>query len=144
MLGVGGEVGPFVFVVAVIIEFFGSVGVADVAPTIGADGVVVLAKGGDADACPCGSGIGEQGLDVVAFEPSGFWQSGELAEGWIDAHEIDGTFADAAGFGDTGNDPNEGCASGFLPEGEFSPVFLLAEMPAVVAPENDDGIVLVG
>jgi hypothetical protein len=51
----------------VIVEFFAAVGVADIAPALSADGVVVLTVGGDADARPCGCGIGEQWLDVVFF-----------------------------------------------------------------------------
>ena len=34
-------------------------------------------------------------------------------------------------------------AGGFFPEGELAPVLLLAEVPAVIAPEHDDRVVLV-
>ena len=68
----------------------------------------------------------------------------EVAERRVDAHEIDGALADAAGLRHAGHDPDERGAGGLLPQGELPPVVLLAQVPAVVAPEHDDGVVLVG
>ncbi len=41
------EVGPLIGIFDLVVEFFAAVGVADVAPVFGADGVVALIVGGD-------------------------------------------------------------------------------------------------
>ena len=48
----GGQIVPFVFVVGVIVKFFPAIGIADVAPAIRADGVVVLTEGGEGRVLP--------------------------------------------------------------------------------------------
>ena len=143
MLGLGSQIGPFILVVVMIIELLCAIGVADVAPPVGADGVVVLTECRDADAGPAGSRIGQDGLDVVTLKPRWFLEGCQIAQGRIHTHEIDRAFANTAGLCHSWNNPNEGGTRGLLPQGELPPVFLLTKMPAVVAPEDNDGVVLV-
>ena len=134
------EVGPFVGIVLVVVEFLAAISVTDVAPFLGTDGVVLKAVSGDGGGCPFGRRSSQKFPDACAFDMFGNWESCEIAKCWIDAHEVDGAFANSTGFGDTGNDPNERRAGGLLPKREFAPVFFLAQVPAVIAPKANDGV----
>jgi len=70
--------------------------------------------------------------------------AGEIAECRIDGHEIHGALGHGDGLRHAWHDPDERRARGFLPQRKFPPVVFLAEVPAVVAPEADDRVVLVG
>ena len=78
--------------------------------------------------------------------------AGQLGESGEEAEEIDRLVTDGAGLGAGGEswsavfwDPDhEGHASDGAPGGEFLPVLFLAEVPAVVTPKDDDGIVGIG
>ncbi len=50
----GGDVGPFLWVGLFVVEFFIAVGVANVAPLIGADSVIVRPVGADGGTVPRG------------------------------------------------------------------------------------------
>ena len=58
MSGVGGQIGPFIGIDAMVVEFFGTVLVADVAPAFGANGGVALAVRRDGRAARM-RGVGE-------------------------------------------------------------------------------------
>ncbi len=141
VFGLGGEVRPFVFVVAVVVELLAAVGVTDVAPAVGADGVVVLTEGRDRRVRPCGFRICQQRADVESFDPRRLWHAGERTKRGIDAHEIHRLRAHATGLRCAGHHPHEGRTRGLLPQRELPPVLLLAEMPAVIAPEADHRVV---
>jgi hypothetical protein len=70
-------------------------------------------------------------------------QAAQIGQRRVDAHEVDGPVAHAVRLGYAGGDPDQRGAGGFFPQGELPPVLLLAEVPAVVAPEDDDRVVLV-
>ena len=55
------QVFPFELVVVMVVEFFGAVGVADVAESFGPEGVVVSAKGGQGGCVPGCVWVFEQG-----------------------------------------------------------------------------------
>ena len=145
VLGIAGEVFPFVGIDGFVVELFVAVLIMDVAPALAADSVIAKEVGGQRGLLPRGTWIGEQGFDAAPFQlTSGGSEPAEIDQRGVDAHEIDGSFAEGVGFGEAWGDPNQGCAGGFFPEREFAPVFLFAQVPAVVAPKDDDGVVLVG
>ena len=69
MLWFGRQIGPLIRIVAVVVEFLAAIGITNVPPAVGADGVIAAAE-----CCQgrvgsrCGR-IGEQRADVVACDP---------------------------------------------------------------------------
>src|SRR2546426_917194 len=68
----------------------------------------------------------------------------EVGESGVDRHEIDGAGTDVVGSRHPGRDPDQRRARRLFPERELTPVLLLAQVPAVVAPEDDDRVLPVG
>lgn len=143
VFGFVGEVVEFVGVVGVVVEFGVAVGVLDVSPALGADGVVAGHLCGEGGLGPGVSGIFEEGDQALAFEAGFFGELGELEEGGIEIDEFDGAGGRGAG-GDIGSGDDEGDAGGFFPEGSFFPVHFFADVEAVIRPEDDDGVIGVG
>jgi len=133
------EVGPFVGILDHVVEFFAAVGVANVTPTFGADAVVVVIVGGDGGAVSLGGGVLELREEAESFEVCGGLAAGEDAEGGVDVEEFGGLVADA--LGDAGAGKDEGHAGAVVPEGIFSGDVLFSDVPSVVGPEDDDGVV---
>ena len=67
VLGVVGEVGPLVGVFFHVVEFFGAVGVLDVAPVLGADPVIVVVVRGEGRTGPRLLGVAELLLGLFAL-----------------------------------------------------------------------------
>ncbi len=156
-----GEVEVFVGVGGVIVEFatFLSLIPLDVAVAFGGDGAAhdlgeFVERGGggfggageaedlgEGGAGPGGFGIFEEGMEGGAFEGGGWGEAGEVAEGGEEIDEFDDALAGfaALGGGDLRGGDEEGGAGGFVKEGAFLPEAVLAEVVAVVAPEDDGG-----
>ena len=132
------EVVPFVGVGAVVVEFLGAVGVADVAVGEVAHGVVAGVVGGDGGAAG-GLGVVDLWAKAEAFQSVDGGEAAEVEEGGVEVEEFCGLGTGPA-FGQIGSGDDEGDAGGFLPEGVLSGDALLAEVPAVVGPEDDDGV----
>ena len=77
-------------------------------------------------------------------------QAGKLGERGRKAEQADGFVADAGARagrqagGALGHAQDERHTGAHAPSGEFLPVLFFAEMPAVIGPERDDGVVGVG
>ena len=59
---------PLIRIVAVVVEFFVAVGIADVAPALGAEGVIALAVSGEGGASPFERRVFEQRDEAGAVE----------------------------------------------------------------------------
>ena len=136
---------PLVRIVLVIIKFFGSVGPADVAPSGGAQGVVVRAVGGECRASPFGVGIFQKRPEAVTVEGmAGSVDAAEVDKGGEEVEEGDAGVGLASGFRDSGDVDDERHVGGVIPEAPFLKVVALADAPTVVGEENDDRVVAVG
>ena len=69
---------------------------------------------------------------------SGQGESGEIRERRVNIDQADGLSGNGTGF-DSGSGDDERDMRGLFPDCAFAPVFLLAEMPAVITDEHDDG-----
>ena len=122
------------------IEFFTAIGVADVSMRLGAHGVISPSMSRDRREVPLRLGVFQKGHDTGALDMIGNRYSGQIAEGRVDAHQIDRS----AGTGARGSDPrchpDKGNPGRLLPEGKLPPVFFFPERPTVISPENDDGV----
>ena len=74
------QVGPFVGIVAVVVELLGAVGVSDVSPSLRADRVVPAVVGGDGRPGAGGVGILELRDEAVALQAAAGRQAAELDE----------------------------------------------------------------
>ena len=81
----GCEVVPLVGVGLVVVELVAAIGVADVAPVLVADGMVVRAQGGDGDVVPIRFRVFEERLEAESFELGIRRQSAEVDEGRVEA-----------------------------------------------------------
>ncbi len=122
-LGAPGEIGPFIGIISVVVEFLGAIGVDDIPEVLGTHRVVVLAKGGEGWEFPGGVGFVEQRNEAMAFEAGTLGEAAELDEGGIEIDETDWAVtlsipADA-GSCDEQWDP---CRD--LPQGAFTPALL--------------------
>ena len=126
-----------------IVQFLAPVPVAGVAPVLVAHRMVHVPVGRDGHPVPFGLRVLEQGDNAPAFDVGGNIDPRELAEGRVDAQEIDRARTDRVGLGQPGHIPDQGGPSGFLPEGELAPALLFPEVPAMIPPQDDDGVVLV-
>lgn len=90
MLGLLRQVGEFIGIVAVIVEFLRAVGVADVAPVFGSDGVVLVVAGRDDGGLAWSQRGIELGLEAESFEMLVFGNTAEVDKGGVDVEEADG------------------------------------------------------
>ena len=145
----GGEVLGFEGVGLVVVEFEFGIGDRsagffpfDHAVAGGADGAaeeVVAGVDVDDAVAGFGGGVGEDGGEAFAVEAFAGGEAGEFDQGGVD---VDG-FDEGGGFGVlsfAGGGDDEGDAGGLLVVGVFAPEAVVAEVPAVVAPEDDDGV----
>ena len=99
--GLMGEVVPFVGIGKVIVEFFGSIVVADVAVAAGSQRVVVLAVGGECGACPGERWITQERRDGLPVEAGARRQASQFEQSGVEIDEADDAIAlDAALCGD--------------------------------------------
>jgi hypothetical protein len=100
-----------------------------------------LAGAGDAEdgVVHLGLRIIEDGTDVLALQACGHFEAAELCGGGIEIEQLDERIAHAGLF--AGHADDERHARGFVVQADFGPEIVLAEMEAVVAGEDDDGVV---
>ena len=67
ILWVVGEIGPFVGILFVVVKFFGSVVIVDVAVAFGAQGDIAGAEAGAGEMRPIGCGVFQERLQAVAL-----------------------------------------------------------------------------
>jgi len=96
---------------------------------------------GDGGVFAFGGGILEEGEEGGAVEKSWFFEAAEVTEGGEEVSGFYDVLRAGAGLGDLWADDDEGGVEGFFKEGVFSPDGVLAEVPAVVSPEDDDGVI---
>src|SRR5688500_13173486 len=144
MLRIVRKVRPFIGVSRLIVKLFATVSVSNVAPAFGPHAMIIFVKGRDSGMVPLRRRIRQQRPQAWPLCMSRNRNIGQVAQRWEDAHEVDRPIADSARFGHSGSNPDERCAGGFFPQRKFPPMFLLAKMPAVIAPENNDGVLAVG
>jgi hypothetical protein len=87
--------------------------------------------------------IRKQGADIVSLDVRRFRHVRQIAKDGVDTHKVNRTTADTAGLRQTWNRSDKDRPCRLLPQGELPPVRFLAEMPAVIAPETDDGVILI-
>ena len=143
MLWFRGEIGPFVRIGGDVVELLVAVAVVNVAPGAGADGVLVgMAEVSDGGVRPFSVWIFQERHKAVRAHVFRCRDVAEVGQCAVEIDEGDRLVADgaccAARFAD-----DERHAGAESPAGEFLPVLLLAEMPAMITPECDDGIVAV-
>ena len=68
-------------------------------------------------------------------------EAGKVADGRKNVEGLDHRLRGFAGSGEAGMNDNERRAQGFLKERVLTPNGVLAQVPAVVTPEDDDGVV---
>ena len=85
-------------------------------------------------------GIFELGKERCSLEVVGFLEAGKVTERGEEVDGFDNGGADVAGLLDFRCDDDEGRAKGFFEEGMLAPDGVLAEVPAVITPDNDDGV----
>lgn len=139
-IGVGCEVRPFVRIGVVVVEFFGAIGIADEAIAGGADGVIAGVVGGEG-----GGFIGRRSFEKLGGEAGAVTvlrarDVREIGERGKEVEEFGGILRASRG-GDFWAAEDEWDARGAFPEGVFSGDSFFAEVPAVIAEEDDDGVV---
>lgn len=140
LLGVVGQVGPFVGIVAVVVEFSRAVVVLNKTVVGAADGVVSRTETGDRRMGPIAVWILHERDQALPFlrpirrEPRQFQERGEEVE----------KFGRAFGFlvcrmARGGND--DGNAGAVFPKGSFGPALFFSQVESVIGEEHDDGVV---
>ena len=147
------EVACFVRVLGFVVEFGGVEGVAGAIAPQGetpfgvADAVAherfssigarVLADGHGSDR---GVRVVENGLEADAVEAGGDWQAADVGEGGVEVDELGERFCFFSGCLLLGDGDEKGRAHGDFEVGVFVPEAVFAELPAVIAPQDDDGV----
>ena len=149
----GGDVARFDGVGGVVVEFDlrgigGGAGFLplDEAVALGADRATEIAAGETVVGviAHAGGGIFQHGHEAGAVDwqrAGGLGQAGEFGERGIEVDGFGELAGGGAGAGDAGRDHDERYAVGLLKIGVLGPDAEVAEVPAVVAPEDDDGVV---
>ena len=146
VFGIAGEISLFVGIVCVVVELraFGAVVPEDVTPAFGADAVARKAGAldlGEGRPVPFCFWIVEEGTEADAFEMGWGSDAGEVGERGIKVEEFDGAGGGGAAVFLIGRGNDEGHAGGFFKVALFHPEAVFAEVKAVIAPENDNGVV---
>ena len=136
---IGGEILPVLGIDGLVVELFGAVAIADIAPAIRADGVVALHEIDDGGRA-LGGGIFQERAEAEAFELLAFGKAAEVDESGIDVEEADGLIPRPAMLTGSGTGDDERDVGGALPESGLVPMLFFTEVPAVIGPENDDGV----
>ena len=139
--GTTGEVCPLVRILDHVVEFLGAIGVVNITPVLGTNTVIALVVRSDGRT-PAGSvGIFELGQETDSFKSVFGFEPTQIDECGIHIEQFGRPFAFGI-LGDSRPGKNKRNAGAIVPEGVFARDFLFAEMPAVIRPEHDHGIVL--
>ena len=125
----------------VIIQLFAAVVVSDVTPAFSSHGVVTRAIRCQRGAVPLHLRVLQERHDALAVQVIACGQAAEFDQGWVQINQADGAFADLVHCGAAWSGHDQGCARRRFPQGVLAPVLILAEMPPVIAPQNDNGVV---
>ena len=123
-----------------IVQFLRAVGIADVAPALGSDGVISFAVGADGGVVPQCIGIAEQRNSAWPVALGLGIESAKLHQGWIKHGQVDRLFAAGTGLRHARCSDDEWNMIGFFPQREFLNVILLADVKTVVRPEDNDRV----
>ncbi len=134
------EISPLIGVGLVIVELPLGGGVLNQAVAGGAHREMAIFLDRDGGASALLGGIHEPGDETDAVQTSHRREIAKLDQGGKDVDEADGLCTPLICFARVGGDDDERNAGRFFPEGAFVPVPFLAEMPTVIGPEHDDGI----
>jgi len=140
VFGLRGHIGPFVGIVDHVVEFLAAIGINNVAPLFAAHSVVALVVTGDGGTLAFRRGIFELRRQADAFQVIAFRQTSELDERRIDVEQLGGLIA-ALTCGDARAGKDERDLRAVIPEAVFAGDLFLAEMPAVITPHDDDGVI---
>lgn len=149
VFGLTGQIAPLMGIAGEVVQLLTAVEVVQVAPALGAEGVVLRAvEVGEGRVRPFGLGIAQQRHQAALGDAGLGGQSAQVGEGAEQVDEADRAITDAARCGALrqsgrafGHPHHQRHAGAGPPTGELLPVLFLAQMPAVVAPEHDDGVV---
>ena len=137
----GREIGPLVRVVRMIVEFFAAVGITDVTPALAAHRVIALPVGRQHGPVPRALRFPQERHQALAVERGHGRQAAEFIERGKQIDQADRPGGAGLGAGDAGRHHEKRDARGALPKREFVQVVFLPEVPAVIRPEHDDGVV---
>lgn len=140
VLGFCSEVGPLVGIVPHIVELLGVIGVADVAPALAADTVVALVVTRDCGAQTGRGRILELRCQAKAFEVRAGRKVSEVDQGRVDIKKLGGLEHTLATL-HTRTCEDQGNFGAAIPERVFTGDFFFSEVPTVIAPDHDDGVV---
>ena len=126
------EIGPFIGILLHVIEFFRSIGVADVAPVLGSHAVIVMIVGCDGGAVTFACGVFKLRHEAETFEMGWGLGPNELGKSRVDVEKLGRLFGNALGNARPGED--EGNASAVIPEGVFAGDAFFSDVPSVVRP----------
>ena len=118
------------------------------APAIVADAVAHEALAGvaarvlaDRDRTDLGLGVVEDRTEADAFDVLLLGQAAEFREGGVDVDKLSERSTLTAGGLLSGHADQERCAGGQFEVGVLVPEAVFAELPAMVAPQDDDGVI---
>src|SRR6476660_3093978 len=102
------------------------------------EGARILAEGGG---FPRQGWIVEEPLRAYTLQMLGLAQIGQIAQCWIDVNELDKRGGAVASCFCTWNRNQQGSVGVVFHIAVLAPTGVLAEFPAVIAPENDDRVI---
>lgn len=136
------EVLPFPAILLVIVEFFGSVSVRDVAVAIGSKAIVFVAEDGQRRFLPLRVGIAHQGREIITFQLIFRGRAaGQEGEGRIDIEQVHRPGAGRSRFHHARRHPYQIDPCGSLSERVLCPTFFFAQLESMIAPQDDDRVV---
>ena len=149
VFGFGREVDPFMRIALDVIEFLVASLVLNATSALGADGVALgVIEIRDRGVRPRRGWVTQQGNETAAHDVGFLRQAAQVGERAEQIDQADRPVthrASACALGQTTHPfrhaDHERHTGAGAPAGELLPVLLLAEMPAVITPEHDDGVV---
>ena len=135
-----GQVPPLVGIGLQVVELFAAVGILNEPPPLAADGVVALVVAGDRWPHPRHVGIGQLWTQADPLEVGAGREAGEVNQRGIDVEQLSRLAAPLSGR-HAGAGEDQGHLRAAVPEGVLAGDRLLAEVPAVIAPDNHDRVV---
>ena len=140
------KIGVFERVGIVIVEFLSTIGTPPI-PRITissvSDRVVLALIGCQRRLIPLHRWILKQRREATPVVFRIRWKTAELNQRWIHVNQIHYTITLRIRRRDAGNVHDERHACRFLPQSRFSIVHLLAQVPPMVTPDHDNGVVRV-
>ncbi len=134
------EIFPFVRIVHHVIKLFRAVGIMDVAPFLAADAVVALIVTGDGWALAFGRGVAELRDEAEPLDVIPLWHAGQFDERGINIEQLGWLHHSLTAF-DTRTCEDKRDFSAAIPEGIFARDFFFPEMPTMISPNDNDGVV---